>query len=233
MSDHRLEHLRESILGFGADRVGFSVPDPKVTGYETLKYAITIGCRISASVVERIDQGATYEYFHHYRTLNAYLDQLSLRCARQVEDFGYRALSIAASQSVHIGKDEYTGLFQHKTAAVLSGLGFIGKSGLFIDAEYGAAIRLATVLTDLPVSSGNKAVKVRCGDCIRCRDACPAGAITGTEYDTGMPREELIFADKCSAYMKRAYMKIGRGSVCGICIAVCPFTRRYLDRKPR
>ena len=44
--------------------------------------------------------------------------------------------------------------FPHKTAANMAGLGFIGKSVLFISNEFGPRVRLATVLTDAPLNVG-------------------------------------------------------------------------------
>ena len=137
---------------------------------------------------------------------------------------GYSAFPIPASQSTAENKELYEGLFQHKTPARLSGLGFIGKSGLFISKEYGSKIRLATVLTNAPFESDNKPIESMCKGCNLCVLACPAGAISGKEYVEGMMREEFFSAEKCSHNMKN-YKDIGRGAVCGICIKVCPFNK--------
>ena len=109
-------------------------------------------------------------------------------------------------------------------AARLAGLGFIGKSGLFISKDYGSKIRLATVLTDAPLVSDNTPLESMCKGCNKCVLACPAGAISGKEYVEGMQREEFFSAEKCSHNMKN-YKDIGRGAVCGICIKVCPFNK--------
>ena len=129
----------------------------------------------------------------------------------------------AASQS--LPGDPYRGLFPHKTAAVLSGLGFIGRSGLFLSREYGSKVRLATVLTDFPLANDRPVILDGCGDCTVCRDACPAGAISGSDCRYDGSRGDLFDAEKCSRYMKDRFQQIGRGSVCGICIRVCPRNR--------
>ena len=65
---------------------------------------------------------------------------------------GYSAFPIAASQS--LGKNNpYCGVISHKTVAVKAGLGFVGKSGLFLSEKYGSKVRLATVLTDMPLKA--------------------------------------------------------------------------------
>ena len=44
----------------------------------------------------------------------------------------------------------------HKTVAVHAGLGWIGKSALFVTEKYGSAVRLTSVLTDAPLSITNR-----------------------------------------------------------------------------
>ena len=108
----------------------------------------------------------------------------------------------------------------HKTAAVLSGLGFVGKSGLFLSEKYGSKVRLATVITDIPLTNELPIIENGCGDCRLCQTACPAGAIFGTPPTADGERN--FDPEKCSRYMKEHFQDIGRGSVCGICIKVCP-----------
>ena len=158
-------------------------------------------------------------YFQHYRTANALLDTIAFRVAREIEKSGYLALPVACSQS--LGKNNpYRGVIPHKTVAVLSGLGFVGKSGLFLSTEFGSKVRLATVLTSMPLKSELPVIENGCGDCRICQNACPAGAIYG-EKPT-IDGERNFDAEKCSKYMKEHFQDIGRGSVCGICIKVCP-----------
>ena len=137
---------------------------------------------------------------------------------------GYNAFPIGASQSTAEDKSKYQGLFSHKIGARLSGLGFIGKSGLFISKKYGSQVRLVTVLTDMPLQAESEVILNGCGACENCVKACPAGAISGIVYTEGMSRDDFFSAEKCSKHMK-TYNDIGRGSVCGICISVCPYNK--------
>ena len=86
-------------------------------------------------------------------------------------------------------------------------------------------VRLATVLTDMPLESKRERLECLCGSCTICRDACPAGAISGEIYVPGAPRDTIFDARKCSEHMK-TYKDIGRGAVCGICMSVCPYNKR-------
>lgn len=218
--------LKSILKENGATMVGFSdLGDKAPAEFPNLRYAVTIVRRLSDTVVETINGKPSIMYFHHYRTTNTKLDLLALDAVDFIEFQGYSALPIAASQSTNTDKDAYRGVFSHKTAAVLSGLGFIGKNALFITPQYGSKIRLATVLTDMPLSPELPVMTRGCGSCEICKNACPAKAITGKNYVYGEARDTIFDARRCSEHMK-TYKDIGRGAVCGICMRACPYNQR-------
>ncbi len=216
----RIEQLMRSsgIDIFGTSDVSEAIPEK----FRGTPYAITLGIRLFDAVMDAVKGGPTKIYFHHYRTVNALLDACALRCAIELQREGYLAAAIPASQTTN--ETGIAGDFQHKSAANLAGLGFIGKSALFITNDFGPRVRFATVLTDMKLeSAGIK--QPECGSCNACARACPCGAITGKTWTLGCQREELVDAELCSRHMKEKYEMIGRGAVCGICVAVCPFTK--------
>lgn len=218
--------LRALLTNAGADLVGFScLRDELPEELKKYPYAITIVRKLATAVTDTIQGAPTMIYFQHYRMTNTKLDLLALDAISFIEKQGYLALPIAASQSTPDEKEEYKGVFPHKTGAVKSGLGFIGKSGVLITEKYGSFVRLATVLTDMPLEPSGEVHYSKCGACTLCRDACPAHAITGEEYIPGHARKEIFDAKKCSDHMK-TYKHIGRGAVCGICMSVCPYNKR-------
>lgn len=218
-------NIKEFLISIGADLVGFcKLNEQPIKEDLSLTYAITIAVKLPDAVLKTIDKKPTISYFHEYRSANALLDSISFRCARYLEKQGYNGFPIAASQSTADDKNSFKGVFSHKTAGRLSGLGFIGKSGLFISKDFGSKIRLATILTDAPLESEAPIIENGCGSCDKCVKSCPAGAISGIVYKEGMDREEFFSAEKCSKHMK-SYNDIGRGSVCGICIKTCPYNR--------
>lgn len=206
--------IRERLLFEGASEVGCAW-----LGEGEYPYAITILARIQPAVLARISNGPDKVYFHHYRTLNTLLDRCALVAAEMLSREGYMALPIAASQTVDSAG--VAGAYSHKKAAARSGLGTMGKNAMFISDSFGSAVRLATVLTDCPLTQPVSLERPSlCADCDVCKNACPAGAISGR-----MPthdREDFFDAYACSAYMKKAYRDIGRGAVCGLCMAACP-----------
>lgn len=219
--------LKDRLYEWGASLVGFSDLEgllPK--GLEELRYGATIAVRLSDFIIDEIKDKPTYTYFHHYRTVNAYIDQITLRAMLFIQERGYRALAVPASQTVNDKPDGYSGIFPHKTAAVSAGLGWIGKSGLFISSSHGPRVRLGTVLTDMPLPTAGASPAQNCGNCRACVDSCPAMALTGNCWEKGCERSRLVDAKACSEYMNTTFKHIGRGSVCGICMRVCPRGRQ-------
>jgi epoxyqueuosine reductase QueG len=204
---------------FGTSNVSGYVPER----FAALPYAVTIGVRLLTAVMDEVRSGPTKLYFHHYRTANAFLDVCTLKCALYLQRSGYKAVAIPASQTT--SSAGIAGDFPHKTAANLAGLGFMGKSGLFVSTDYGPRVRLATVLTDCSLPEGQM-MQPQCGSCRACVAACPSGAIVGNTWRPESSRDDIVDAALCARYMKDKYGMIGRGSVCGICAAVCPFGRQ-------
>lgn len=217
------EILEQFVLEQGAVLVGgCDLGFAPISEREDLYYAFSFAVKLSDGVLKSIDNAPTFAYFQHYRTANALLDSIAFRLANKIEAEGYDAFPVAASQSQ--GKENpYRGIVAHKTAAVKAGLGFVGKSGLFLSEKYGSKVRLATVLTNMPLKNKQPVIENGCGACTICQKACPAGAIYGELPTTDGERN--FDAEKCSRYMKEHFQDIGRGSVCGVCIKVCPKNR--------
>ena len=217
MSDKIMKEIKDFLINSGAGDVGFC----KLNNDNdfNLQYAVSFVIPLSDAIVDSITDEPTHTYFHHYRTVNTLIDNISLRCGLMLSAKGYNYVPIPASQSV---KGTF-GIFSHKYAATLSGLGTVGKSGLFISHKYGPRVRLGTILTDCKFEiEVVKDIKCLCGECRECVIHCPAQAITGNEWTPDDDRSVIIDAKACSDFMKNKFQHIGRGAVCGICMKVCP-----------
>jgi epoxyqueuosine reductase len=226
------EELGNKLKEWGASFIGYSDVGEKLTkNLAELNNAITIGVRLSDAVIDEIENKPTYTYFHHYRTVNFLIDQICLRAVLYLQEQGFSAIAVPASQTVYTEGTEHCGIFPHKTAAVEAGLGWIGKNGLFISSDYGPRVRLGTILTDLSFTKENKHLKIDCGICNKCVVTCPAMALSGNHWEYGCDRSHLVDAKACSDYMNANFKHIGRGSVCGVCVQVCPKGSKRIDKK--
>ncbi|MBN1882388.1 MAG: epoxyqueuosine reductase [Deltaproteobacteria bacterium] len=122
------------------------------------------------------------------------------------------------------GQDQKTlkACFSHKSAAVLAGLGWIGKNCLFVTPEFGPRVSLATILIGRRLPPGTPITKSLCGTCAACVEACPGRFITGLPWRPGTPRENLLDAHRCNNFREGFWPLLGRKSECGRCLLVCP-----------
>ena len=118
--------------------------------------------------------------------------------------------------------DTLLAMFPHKLAAVRAGLGWIGKSSLFINREYGPRVRLATILVDEILPCSDPVTVSECGDCEICINACPYGCINGVNWFPGISRKALFDAHICSAKREAFRKSIGHKHECGLCLLACP-----------
>lgn len=115
--------------------------------------------------------------------------------------------------------------FSHKMAGTRAGLGWIGKTDLFISEEFGPRIRLATVMVNYPLKSIKLPVnESKCGDCDICVKKCPAQAANGKLWNIKVDRDEFFNAVLCRKKCRELSLKALNKyeSLCGICVSVCP-----------
>jgi epoxyqueuosine reductase QueG len=185
--------------------------------------AVSMGIRLLDSIVNQLESheepSAIFSYRGLYNQANANLDRSAMLIAKKIQEAGYEAYPIPASQTINNRKME--GAISHKLPANLAGLGWIGKSCLLITPEYGPRVRLATILTDAPLETGEPLMN-RCGDCRDCVDVCPPKAFTGVAFDPSEPRSVRFRVNLCSDYSQSRAKQLGEG-LCGLCVYICPY----------
>ncbi len=160
-----------------------------------------------------------YTYRGLYNSINTNLDRAALLIANRLQEAGFKAYPIPASQTVNLRKLE--GAFSHKLAAKLACVGWIGKSCLLITPDHGPRIRLATVLTDTSMEP-EAPLPNDCGDCRECVDICPVKAFTGASFNPSEPRDVRYRVHLCRDYTERRARILGEG-ICGLCVYICPY----------
>jgi len=178
-----------------------------------LRYGISLGLRLSDVILDQLQDGPTLLYKHHYKAANYLLDQVALRFLHRIQQRGHSALPIPASQVVDW--EGQRGHLSHRGVARWAGLGWIGRSGLLVNPQHGARMRLVTVLTDMPLPP-DSALSLDCGNCRACISLCPAGAISEAGYDLSA----------CVEKLKDFSSRRGIGVlICGMCVKACPYSR--------
>jgi len=71
----------------------------------------------------------------------------------------------------------------------------------------------------------------RCGSCMLCTNACPGGAISGRVWTPELDRDEFFDAMACRRKAREIAAKALNKQItlCGKCIEVCPYTRKYTE----
>jgi epoxyqueuosine reductase QueG len=193
-------------------------------------YGISIGKRLDNGIVNGIMSGPTKAYYLHYREINEELACLTEEISKELKENGIDTIrldpTVTTSELDTVYADNLTVPVSHKMVATRAGLGWIGKSDLFISKAFGPRIRLVSILTNTPLENDTEPIeKSRCGSCKICMDRCPADAINGKLWNIAVKREEFFDPFKCRAKCKEFGEKyLGMDvRVCGICVAVCPF----------
>ena len=107
--------------------------------------------------------------------------------------------------------------------AVDCGLGELSRAGYLLTKEHGLGVRLSVVTTDMPLAHDEPVdigVQSFCEQCLICVEECPSGAIPLGEktLHNGVMKWKLD-QQKCYSYWHV------NGTDCGICMAVCPWTK--------
>lgn len=216
---------QEYIVGF-SDLTGLL--HPKFQGYH---HAVVVGMKLDDQVMDAIKAGPTVEYFEHYQGVSRQLSKVikELTVLFDAENIKNIAMIPNEARTGSYYTEDYPKtlrmLFSHKMAATRAGLGWIGKTDLFVSERFGPRLRLASIIVDRPFKCQSApVVESQCGSCMVCVKACPAAAANGKSWRVGMDRDEFYDAFKCAQktieFSRRILNKDEH--VCGICMAVCP-----------
>ena len=178
---------------------------------EKFDKAICLAVRLSQSVLEEIIDAPTKLYFHHYRTINAFLDQAALKVNNYIQKTGYASLPIPTSQI--LDWENQKAHLSHKQLGVLAGLGWIGRNNLLVNEKLGSQFRLVSILTNMPIEA-DKPIKKDCNNCRLCVEVCPALAIkeNPVDFDHGKCFEKLKEFQK---------QRLVDQYICGVCVNIC------------
>jgi len=231
------DKLQAFLKSEGASIIGFAdlneIPSDNRDGFPV---GVSIGIALSPKIISEINEGPTNLYIEECLRLDVVLDRIGQATVDFLTADGYEAKRQATT---NITGTKYPLNFitdlPHKTVATRAGLGWIGKCALLITKQFGSAVRLGSVLTNADLSLGIPIETSQCGGCTVCSDICPARALSGKDWEVGMPRDSLIDVLVCrktarDLLIKRIGTEVVGRTFCGICIASCPWTKNYSER---
>ncbi len=154
-------------------------------------------------------------YTHMAYKMYEELDRIGMDLCRFFQKNDIKAMLIPADvpylswdQDAMHGK----GILSLKHAAVLAGLGIMGKNTLLINETLGNMVYIGAVLIDAAIEADSMIEDLSCpAHCHRCLDACPQQAMNGVTVNQKLCRE-------------RSFFKAGRGwdlYACCECRKVC------------
>lgn len=139
------------------------VPNAKSVISCAVSYKNDSSCVVDWGDSPKVASYARTEIYHDL--IKNMLRQLADRLAEEYGKFGHRVFSDTAPML-------------EKRWAVECGLGFIGRNSLLITPEYGSFVVLGELVIDAEVDEYDKPfVGGGCGECHRCVEGCPAGAL--------------------------------------------------------
>jgi epoxyqueuosine reductase len=227
------EIVQNSLANSGNFIVGYAAMKGLVADCD-LPFGVVIGKQLDDKIIDPIAEGPTLDYYHHYREVNSELSGIIHNIADIITRNGYGCRIVEPSVGKGSKKDEYNEEslrtpVSHKMIATRSGLGWIGKTDLFISKKFGPRLRLVSLLTDYPVDSvGLPIEKSRCGSCDTCVISCPVNAATGRLWDIQTDRDLFFDAHKCEKNcieVSKSRLNLD-ATICGICVAVCPLGKQ-------
>ncbi len=146
--------------------------------------------------------------------------ELASKIAAMIRGLGYDAIPMGNDTSLSV------------PLAIDAGLGEWGRHGILIHPRYGSQVRICKVLTDLPLAVDRPVTFGAadfCRNCTICAEHCPSKAIPfdrETTFETVCPSNNQGI--KKWPVNSWACLKFWtyNGKDCGICQAVCPFSRQ-------
>ena len=207
------EEIKATAKEHGAALVGITEPTDEMyfEGFEaTHKYAISVAVPMDREEMSHTpSERSNVEVFRIYREVG----QVAIDLAEYIRSLGYPARACT-----NIAPDAEEVL--HIPVAVKAGLGELGKHNSMITKDYGSNVRLATVLTDLPLEIDTPVdigVNDFCMSCQICTTNCPPQAIFQEKQMVRGEKRWFVNFDRCGPYF-------ADNQTCGICIEVCPWS---------
>ena len=148
----------------------------------------------------------------YHKVVRARLQRLADRIAADIGPFGYRVFCDSAPvMEVELARK--------------AGLGWRGKHTLLLNRSQGSTFFIGTLYTDLPLPP-DAPQQEHCGNCTRCIDACPTGAIVAPYRVDARRCVSYLTIELAGAIPETLRPSIGnRIYGCDDCQLACPWNK--------
>lgn len=220
-------NIKNYLIKLGASKVGFANVEGLASDFINLPHGISIVLKLPKKAMELVKNEDYEDYWKCFHSQIDKLTDIALKGEQYIKNHGYDAFALTMTRN-ECDMEKLLSKLPYKTIATKSGLGWIGRSALFITPEYGSAVALGAILTDMPVEFGKPITDSECDECSNCQEACPVNAINPQKWNDRLNREDIIDIETCSEYIIDQY-KAGLG--CTKCMSECKLTQEYLKRE--
>jgi epoxyqueuosine reductase QueG len=215
------EQIKRIILDHGADLCGIAGIERFAQTPDGFRPSdIYEDCKSVIVFAKRLAKGLAYVnprivYNHANDISKNAVDAITNTSSLAIEQLGCVTVPLPCDGPYdYWEKDSFTGkgLLSMRHAAVLAGLGSLGKNTLLINRRFGNFLTLGAILTDLELKSDPLSEEMCIENCRLCIDNCPTGAL-----DTKTVNQKL-----CRPH---TYSTNDRGFdvvACNKCRIICP-----------
>jgi reductive dehalogenase len=223
--------VKKAARFFGADLVGIAPLNrdwlftvnrrgEPYEGHETMEYVIVMAVEMDYDAIASSPAFTSSAAVGLGYSTMAFVE---LELAAFIQRLGYRAMTSGNDVSLSIPQ------------AIDAGLGQYGRHGLLITKEFGPRVRIAKVLTDMPLLRDYpdkgfcKSVVRFCEICEKCATTCPSQSIP---YGKDQTWEGTTISNNPG--VKKWYVEVEscygfwveNGSDCSNCIRSCPYNKK-------
>ena len=183
------KQIKEFVLSLGADVCGIANIDRFVDApkgfhprdiFPACNSVIVFGIALPKGLT-LVDSRLVYRHFNYSNCPE--VDLIAFKTAKELERlYGGYAVPMPSDGPYEYWdaeKLEGRGLISMKHAAVLAGLGALGKSTLLLNEKYGNMLTVGAVLTELNLASDPLSESICIKDCDLCIKNCPSQALDG------------------------------------------------------
>ena len=220
-----MDKLKEYLIDLGASKVGYADVDGLASEFIDLPNGISLVLKLPKEAMQLVKDEDYETYWKCFHSKVDELSEIALKGEEYIKNLGYDAFALTMTRN-ECDMKKLLSILPYKTIATKSGLGWIGRSALFVTPEYGSAVVLGAILTDMPLEFGEPVTDSSCDECTNCQDACPVEAINPQKWNDRLNREDIIDIDTCFEYIMSQY-KDGLG--CTKCMSECRLTQKYLE----